>query len=129
MKSCGGRGQGLVEFALVVPVLLLLVIGIAEFGRAWMTKNIMTGAAREAVRIAAVSPPAGGVAPAIVRGRAVLDSAGLAVASIDVIDPGLAYGTITATTTYSFQPVFVGIIPALSGPFLLTSSTTMRREY
>ena len=44
------KGQSLVEFALVVPLLLLLVIGIFEFGRAWMTKNIMTGAAREAVR-------------------------------------------------------------------------------
>ncbi len=43
------KGQNLVEFALVVPLLLLLVIGIAEFGRAWMTKNILTGAAREAV--------------------------------------------------------------------------------
>ena len=48
------KGQNLVEFALVVPLLLLLVIGIAEFGRAWMTKNILTGAAREAARIAAV---------------------------------------------------------------------------
>ena len=49
------KGQNLVEFALVVPLLLLLVIGIAEFGRAWMTRNILTGAAREAVRVAAVS--------------------------------------------------------------------------
>ena len=48
------KGQSLVEFALVVPLLLILVSGIEEFGRAWMTKNIMTGAAREAVRILAV---------------------------------------------------------------------------
>ena len=41
-------GQNLIEFALVVPMLLLLVFGIAEFGRAWMTKSILTGAAREA---------------------------------------------------------------------------------
>src|SRR5512135_2658611 len=53
------KGQNLVEFALVVPLLLLLVIGIAEFGRAWMTKNILTGAAREAVRLLAVPPPTG----------------------------------------------------------------------
>jgi len=36
------RGQGLVEFALVVPMLLILVFGIAEFGRAWMTRNVLT---------------------------------------------------------------------------------------
>ena len=34
----GKKGQSLVEFALVVPMLLLLVFGIAEFGRAWMTR-------------------------------------------------------------------------------------------
>jgi hypothetical protein len=44
------RGQGLVEFALVVPLFLVLLFGMIEFGRAWMTKNILTGAAREAVR-------------------------------------------------------------------------------
>src|SRR4030065_1740253 len=48
------RGQGLVEFALVVPLFLILLFGMVEFGRAWMTKNILTGAAREAVRRAAV---------------------------------------------------------------------------
>src|SRR4030066_1357476 len=50
------RGQGLVEFALVVPLFLILLFGVVEFGRAWMTKNILTGAAREAVRIYAVIP-------------------------------------------------------------------------
>ena len=49
-----GKGQALVEFALLLPVFLLMVVGVAEFGRAWMTKNILTGAAREAVRAAAV---------------------------------------------------------------------------
>ena len=53
------KGQSLVEFALVVPLLLLLVVGIFEFGRAWMTRNVMTGAAREAARIAAVEAPGG----------------------------------------------------------------------
>src|SRR4030066_2605995 len=48
------RGQGLVEFALVVPLFLILLFGMVEFGRAWMTKNILTGAAREAVRQAVV---------------------------------------------------------------------------
>ena len=45
------KGQSIVEFALVVPMLIMLVFGIAEFGRAWMMKNILTGAAREAVRV------------------------------------------------------------------------------
>ena len=44
------RGASAVEFALVVPVLLMLVFGIAEFGRAYNTQAILSGAAREGVR-------------------------------------------------------------------------------
>src|SRR3990172_79499 len=55
-KAMHISGQGLVEFALVVPIFLILLFGMVEFGRAWMTKNIITGAAREAVRRYAVIP-------------------------------------------------------------------------
>jgi Flp pilus assembly protein TadG len=50
----GARGQALVEFALIVPVLLLLVLGIVEFGRAWNAHQVLTDAAREAARTAVV---------------------------------------------------------------------------
>ena len=124
-----GTGQGLVEFALVVPLLLLLVIGIAEFGRAWMTRNILTGAAREAVRIAVISPPVGGVALGTARGQTILDSANLTGASIAVDDPGVSYGVVTATASFDFQSAVLGFIPGLSGTIPLVSQTTMRREY
>jgi len=41
------KGQALVEFALALPLLLLLVFGVLEFGRAFKTKIILTNAARE----------------------------------------------------------------------------------
>jgi Flp pilus assembly protein TadG len=47
-------GQTLVEFALIVPLLLLLVFGIVEFGRLFFAHHIITGAAREGCRAAAV---------------------------------------------------------------------------
>jgi hypothetical protein len=55
-KIEGERGQSILELALILPVLLMLVLGISEFGRAWMTLNIMTGAVREGARIASVTP-------------------------------------------------------------------------
>ncbi len=48
-------GQGLVEFALVVPVLLVMLAGLAEFSRAWSTQQILTDAAREALRSSVVA--------------------------------------------------------------------------
>ncbi len=46
------RGQGLVEFALVIPVFLLLVLGIIEFGRLMVTYSSISTASRDAVRYA-----------------------------------------------------------------------------
>lgn len=48
-------GQALVEFALVVPVLLLLILGLVEFARAWNTQQVLTDAAREGLRNAVVA--------------------------------------------------------------------------
>jgi len=50
-------GQALVEFALVVPVLLFLVLGLVEFSRAWNTKQVLTDTAREALRSSVVADP------------------------------------------------------------------------
>jgi Flp pilus assembly protein TadG len=122
------KGQNLVEFALVVPLLLLLVIGIAEFGRAWMTKNIMTGAAREAVRLLAVPPPYGGPAVANSRAVAVLASAGITTATVSVVDTPGTYGPVTVTVSYNFPTAIIGFFPGLDN-ISLSSTTTMRREY
>jgi Flp pilus assembly protein TadG len=48
------RGQALTEFALVVPLLLLMVIGMMEFGRAWSQSQVITDAARQGARMAAL---------------------------------------------------------------------------
>jgi Flp pilus assembly protein TadG len=48
------RGQALVEMALILPILLMLLLGIFEFGRAWNTKQLITDAAREGARLAVV---------------------------------------------------------------------------
>jgi hypothetical protein len=49
------RGQALVEFAFVVPIITLLVFGFIDVGRAVLTANTLTNAARQAARVAAVN--------------------------------------------------------------------------
>jgi Flp pilus assembly protein TadG len=51
------RGQGLVEFALVVPVFFLLVFGVIDGARLVFTVQSVNQAAREAARLAAVEAP------------------------------------------------------------------------
>jgi Flp pilus assembly protein TadG len=48
------RGATAVEFALIVPLLILLVLGIAEFGRAFQVQGTLSAAAREGVRLMAL---------------------------------------------------------------------------
>jgi Flp pilus assembly protein TadG len=59
----GDRGTAAVEFALVAPVLLLLVFGIIDFGRMINARINITAAAREGAR-AAASAPSGSAAAA-----------------------------------------------------------------
>ena len=49
-------GQGLVEFVLIAPLLLLLIFGLVEFARAWNIRHVVTDAAREGARTMAVYP-------------------------------------------------------------------------
>lgn len=48
------RGQSLVEFALIVPIFLLLVFGIIDLGRGVYAYNTIQNAAREGIRLAIV---------------------------------------------------------------------------
>jgi hypothetical protein len=53
-RSRDTKGQALVEFALAVPLFILIVIGIFEGGRAIYTYNALSNATREALREAIV---------------------------------------------------------------------------
>jgi Flp pilus assembly protein TadG len=48
------EGVAAVEFALILPVLALLLFGVLEFGRVWSQYQVYQGAAREGARCAAV---------------------------------------------------------------------------
>jgi Flp pilus assembly protein TadG len=50
------RGQAIVEFALVLPVLLLLVLGVADFGRMYASVVAVEAASREAADLGAFDP-------------------------------------------------------------------------
>jgi Flp pilus assembly protein TadG len=49
------RGQALVEFALVIPIFLLVLVAIFDLGRAVFAYNTLTNAAREGARTAIVN--------------------------------------------------------------------------
>jgi Flp pilus assembly protein TadG len=53
-RSAQARGQGLVEFALVLPVFMFAVFGVVDGGRYVYQNTVLSQAAREGARLAAV---------------------------------------------------------------------------
>lgn len=115
------RGQAVVEFALVAPLVLLLLLGIVEFGRAWNAYQVVTDAAREGARIAAVATSPDTVSADTVKKRVVqaLERAGLRDCTITCVDVtsspnGWPAGalpprndTLRVNVTYPFQFTFL----------------------
>ena len=55
MSRTSERGAVAVEFAIVAPVLVMLLLGIMEFGRAYNAQASLSAAAREGVRVMAIT--------------------------------------------------------------------------
>lgn len=119
------KAQALVEFALVIPLLIVIIFGIIEFGRLWMTMNTLTGAAREGVRVAAVTAPD----PALVQNAAqnVLSAANISGATVSVTGPNAA-NEVTVTVTMNYTVLTGSIVPGLSGSLQLTRTSIMHWE-
>jgi Flp pilus assembly protein TadG len=113
-------GQGLVEFAIVLPLLVLLVVGIAQLGVAFHNYLKLTDAVRAGARAAAVAPAASACSAATTMVTAQLSSA--SVACTGSFTSG---GQFTVTGTY-YSPINIMGIVVSDGK--LTSSSTERKE-
>jgi Flp pilus assembly protein TadG len=108
------RGTAAVEFALVLPVLLLIVFAIIDFGRALNSQLTLTAAAREGVRLAALGYPDAAV-QARVTGAA-FDLSGVTATVVESCPPG-AGPTADAEVDVSYTFSFVTPIGAIAGIF------------
>lgn len=132
------RGQNLVEFAIIVVLLLSLVLGIIEFGRAWMTFQVITNASREGARLAALPTGFSDAGAVTTKVNTYLTSANLspARASVSVTNVDGATGTdAVVTVQYQADLLFLGPIVRLMdrsstmpGTLQLTGRATMRNE-
>jgi len=126
------QGQTLVEFALVLPILLVLVIGIFDFGSAFNSKNDLNFLANTAARYAEVNtcvPCNGQTIASYVKSTA--DTSQLSGAlSISVCLPPGSNGQVgdplqvSASAPFNYLAVNLGGLP--TGNITLTSTVTVR---
>jgi Flp pilus assembly protein TadG len=150
----GGEGQSLVEFSLVFPIIVLLIAGFVEIGRAVFAFNTIANAARQGARVAAVNqledvtecdttrPVEDPFEPHwSIRGCAIVaaNTLGITTANVSIAyapppdttldcDPAIHVGciaTVTVTYDYSVATPFVNM---LIGPFTMSQSSQMPIE-
>jgi Flp pilus assembly protein TadG len=118
-KTPRDRGAAAVEFALLLPLLMLLVFGIVDFGRALNAQVTLTQAAREGARMAALGEPN-------VVSSTQAAATGLSPVSVTVTScpTGAAAGTnAVVQVSYSFS--FVTPVAAIASIFGSSFGSTM----
>jgi Flp pilus assembly protein TadG len=126
------RAQGLVEFAVVLPLFLVLLLATIDFGWALRAYVTATNSAREGARSGAV-----GATEANIKAKAVSTSSGL-LSTTDVSvtgAQGASGSAVTVNVSYDYDYItpLGGILNfisagALPDPLPITTSTTMRIE-
>jgi len=152
MKLKSEQGTAVVEFALVLPILLVIVFGIIEFGFIFYNKAMITNASREGARRAIVYQvdsdgnrivPGPAVEDAITRqlysdfptnsdlNLVTFGATALAIAPNstdgDIATTQGAYITVRVDFDYNFLLV-PSFIPGIPGKIKLSGITTMRVE-
>jgi Flp pilus assembly protein TadG len=136
------RGAALLEMAFTLPLLLLISVGIFEFGRAFEVWQVLTNAAREGARVAVLP----GISDAMVTAR-VQQYANAGVLDVGVTptvtiqrNSTISYGSGTAsgskvTVAYPFRFIVLqGVVrmivtgSTVGAPFTMAASATMRNE-
>lgn len=127
-KIINQNGQTLVEMAFVLPILLLVLMGIVEFGRIFNAELIITNASREGARVAAVGGSDTDVSNSVFNATPTLQHSNMSV-TVNPLEDGRSRGLqVTVTTRYNLTlitPLLGGVLP---NPFTITSQTTMRIE-
>jgi Flp pilus assembly protein TadG len=140
-RFLSARGTALLEVAFILPLVLLISVGIFEFGRAYEAMQVLTNAAREGARIAILTGQPPGAVEARVRnyltaGGLTGSSAGVVVTATN-IDLGGGATTpgskVTVTYPFSFiviQPVANLVVrsSAILQSFTMTAVAEMRNE-
>ncbi len=123
------KGQSLVEFALILPILLLLVFGIVEFGRAFNTYLIVSNASREGARYAVVGAENGEIIDAIEAKTSTLGSVDIFISPED--KSARTNGEdVDIKVSYSLSLItpIVGPLISEDNSLNIESITTMRME-
>ena len=125
------RGQALVEFALVIPLLVAIMLGIIDMGRAISAYGTVSEAARTAARVAIVDQNVTAIQSAVTSDPRIawlgLTAGNVPAPTYSCTAPYSLGCVVTTTVTYRFQPL-TPLITTVLGPITLTSTSALPIE-
>lgn len=126
-KRLFNKGQTIVETALILPVILLLVFGIIEFGRMFNAYLVISNASRDGSRYASIGHT-GTEVRQIINDRT--SALGTVVVNINPEDARIHGEKVEVTVGYDFPIVtpIVGPIISNTSTLYIESTTAMRVE-
>ena len=113
------RGQSLVELALTLPILVMLLLGLLDFGRAYYALVILNDAAAEGAAYAATSQEGADIVLRV-RGAEATSLVPMELVAVEVSGGPYSVGVgVTVTTMYQ-MPIYTPFVNALVGSGSLT---------
>ena len=125
------KGAALVEMAIILPLLLTIVFGIFEFGRAMYITNTLNNAARYGARLAVVSSKPLSVDSLIteIKTHTSLSTEDLDLIEISIPNSSPASGSaVTVTALLPFKPIIPLLEDFFPSGYKLKGEATMRYE-
>lgn len=127
-------GQALVEFALIAPIFILLILGVVQFTRAYQIYVVLTDAAREGARTAVLARPSITMDTVVARVNTHLASAALDTAGTIKTVTGfkVAGGSTRVSLSYPYTMVWLQSIMGWTGAqasFNMNTYAEFRNEF
>lgn len=127
-KNSGKKGQALVETALVLPVIILILMGIIEFGMMFNNYLMVSNLSREAARSAATGATDSQINDLADSIGGTLDKAKLTITITPVQAQRKKGDEVVVTVKYNYDLITPVIEAIVSGPIQLVARTAMRFE-
>jgi Flp pilus assembly protein TadG len=130
------RGQSLVEFALIFPIFILVLVGLFDLGRAVFAYNTISNASRESVRVAIVNQTTSAVQNEALKQAVSLGlvPADVTISYLDADGSGAlcpspyGVGCVASVTVRYAYSAATPVIGQIIGPFTMTATTEMPVE-
>ncbi len=122
------RGQGSVELALVLPILLLVLMAIVDFGRMFHGYLAVTAAAREGARQAAIGALDSEVTNTAISAAAPLSPTDLVITILPTSTTRYSGTPITVQVKYNLELITPVLKPFLPSPYVVIGQAVMKKE-